>query len=363
MKSFFEEYGFVILAAIVVILLIAMATPIGDLVKIQVSEVVNSFGSKTQSKLNATDGIIQVRVSTANNKITLEWDANKKEDKFKYQYKASNTKGEANWTNKADVTANEKSRTVTIEKDSNDQPLTNKTKVEYKIYDSNDQLVASGIVTAKTGKNATTGGGTGGDPDGGSTENPSAPTVTLTAGQEIEIEGKKYTVIEQVEGNKYKVLATDLANSGEDKKFDDNCSNNYATSTIATYLDGEYYNNLPENTRNAIMKTGIQQKVSLTGYDNGKNSPTWTGETKDAGIHKVFLPSWDELTKAARSTDKKTLQTFVNGKYVWLRDTYDSYVLFVYNDGHLNNSHPNGNGCVRPAFVLDLSKVEYKKVN
>lgn len=50
----------------------------------------------------------------------------------------------------------------------NNQPLTNKTKVEYKIYDSNDQLVASGIATAKVGKDATTGGE--GGAGGGSTE-------------------------------------------------------------------------------------------------------------------------------------------------------------------------------------------------
>lgn len=160
MKSFFEEYGFVILAAIIVILLIVMATPIGDLIRIQIDNTINSFGSKTQSKLNATDGVINVRVSTANNKITLEWDANKKEDVFKYSYKASNKKGEAKWIDKTNVdTTDSKSRTVVIDKDSNDEPLANKTKVEYKIYDSNDQLVASGVVIAKISKNIGDGSG------------------------------------------------------------------------------------------------------------------------------------------------------------------------------------------------------------
>lgn len=150
MKSFFEEYGFVILAAIVVVILIAMATPLGSLVKSQITSIVDSLGSKTQSKLNATDGIIQVRVSTANNKITLEWDAIKKEDKFKYQYKASNTSKDANWTDIKPVdNESNKSRKVEISTDSSGANLTNKTKVEYKIYDSNDVLVASGIVIAK----------------------------------------------------------------------------------------------------------------------------------------------------------------------------------------------------------------------
>ena len=356
MKSFFEEYGFVILAAIVVIILIAMATPIGDLVKIQVSEVVNSFGSKTQSKLNATDGIIQVRVSTVNNKITLEWEAVKKEDKFKYQYKASNTSKDADWTPITEVsTGSDKSRKVEITSDSNNQPLANKTKVEYKIYDSNDQLVASGVVTAKVGKNATTGGegGTG----GGSTENPSAPTITLTAGQKIIIADKEYTVIENVEGNKYKVLANAL---DENKQFNTIYDNNYATSSsIAAYLDNDYLDTLPESIRNAIVETPIQQKVvSNKEKTNGSWVVTYNeSQARDAGTHKVFVPSWEEVTKAYGSTPDK-LKKYSNG-WTWLRDAYGSGVLFVSSSGNLGDDVPDDNNCVRPAFVLDLSKVTY----
>ena len=154
MNSFFEGYGYVILAAIAVIILIVMATPLGSLVKSQITNIVDSFGSKTQSKLNATDSVINVRVSTANNKITLEWDAVKKEDKFKYQYKASNTSKDANWTDVKDVEIeNDKSRKAEITTDSSGVNLTNKTKVEYKIYDSNDVLVASGIVIAEINGN------------------------------------------------------------------------------------------------------------------------------------------------------------------------------------------------------------------
>lgn len=52
MKSFFEEYGFVILAAIVVILLIAMCTPLGNVVKQNITGIMNSFSGKTNSMLN-----------------------------------------------------------------------------------------------------------------------------------------------------------------------------------------------------------------------------------------------------------------------------------------------------------------------
>lgn len=52
MKSFLEEYGFVILIAIVIILLIVMATPIGSTIKASVLGLVDSFGSRTVAKID-----------------------------------------------------------------------------------------------------------------------------------------------------------------------------------------------------------------------------------------------------------------------------------------------------------------------
>lgn len=152
MKSFFEEYGFVILAAIVVILLIAMASPIGDLVKAQITGIVDSFANKTESKLNTVDaGAITVRATTSAGAVNLTWDAEKKEDTFTCQYRASNTTSEANWKD-CTVTAAEKVRTVNITKDTlteAGEDLKNGTKVEYKVYDSNGAVVASGTVVTR----------------------------------------------------------------------------------------------------------------------------------------------------------------------------------------------------------------------
>ena len=181
----------------------------------------------------------------------------------------------------------------------------------------------------------------------------------VTTGKVLTIEGKEYTVIENVQGTQYKVLATEYANSGQEMKFGDN--NNYATSPIATYLDNDYYNGLNANIKNAIVETSIQQKVALTRPDKGTNSPTWSDETKDMGTHKVFLPSWEELTKAAGGTNKATLKTF-NGEFIWLRDAWDNGCVFGVggnNDGFLYDSSYRSNHCIRPAFVLDLSKVNY----
>lgn len=207
----------------------------------------------------------------------------------------------------------------------------------------------------KNGMNSS-GIGFGGSSGGGGTK--PEQTVNLTTGQKITIAGKEYTVIEQVEGDQYKVLANELADNGYPMEFGSN--NNYATSTIVTYLDNEYYNSPSlDGIRDAIVETSIRQKVAST-YEYGKNNPTWSGEVKDAGTHKVFLPSWEELTKVAGGTTPTILQTFLNSKYVWLRDSFASIVLIVYSDGYLEIFSPYYDvSFVRPAFVLDLSKVEF----
>lgn len=52
MKSFLEEYGYAILGVIVVIVLIAMVTPLGKVIKSALANVVNNFSAKTQNKLD-----------------------------------------------------------------------------------------------------------------------------------------------------------------------------------------------------------------------------------------------------------------------------------------------------------------------
>ena len=179
---------------------------------------------------------------------------------------------------------------------------------------------------------------------------------TITTGDLLTFEGKEYTVIENVQGTQYKVLANELANNGGTMQF--GSTNKYATSEIATFLDGDYYNSLDPKIQNAIIKTPVQQK-DLKAYE-GNNSTDWD-TPKDAGTHKVFLPSWDELTKAAKSTNPTTLKKILNSKYVWLRDTCGIFMLYVGSNGGLFLNGPGNVSYVRPAFVIDLSKVKCKE--
>lgn len=203
----------------------------------------------------------------------------------------------------------------------------------------------------KNGMNSS-GIGFGGSSGGGGTK--PEQTVNLTTGQKITIAGKEYTVIEQVEGDQYKVLANELADNGYPMEFGSN--NNYATSTIATYLDNEYYNSPSlDGIRDAIVETSIQQ-TKLNTYTIV--NPTDWGEKTDAGKHKVFIPSWKEVTKIYGTTPDG-LKAYSNDNWTWLRDTYDGNVLDVNSFGVLYYRSPHNNDYVRPAFVLDLSKVEF----
>ena len=52
MKKFFEEYEFVILASIVLIILISICSPVGGVVKTKIDNIILSFSGKQQSSFN-----------------------------------------------------------------------------------------------------------------------------------------------------------------------------------------------------------------------------------------------------------------------------------------------------------------------
>ncbi|MDY4495163.1 MAG: DUF6273 domain-containing protein [Erysipelotrichaceae bacterium] len=185
---------------------------------------------------------------------------------------------------------------------------------------------------------------------------------TLKAGQKLTIADKEYTVIENVQGTQYKVLATDLANNGQGMAFgNDLGSINYATSPIASYLDGEYYNGLDTNVKNAIVEQAIQQKYVASKDDSSGSYIIEYDEsqTRNVGTHKVFIPSYDEITKIYGTT-QEGLKAYSNGKDVWLREFYGNGLVYVVSSvGSFNYYPPINSKLVRPAFVIDLSNVDY----
>lgn len=55
MKKFLQEYGFTIIAAIVIITLVAFSSPIGSEIKKQTSNITNSFGQVAETQINQID--------------------------------------------------------------------------------------------------------------------------------------------------------------------------------------------------------------------------------------------------------------------------------------------------------------------
>ena len=51
MKAFFEEYGFIVLSAIVVLLLIAMANPIGEAIEKSATGIVDTLTEAAEDKI------------------------------------------------------------------------------------------------------------------------------------------------------------------------------------------------------------------------------------------------------------------------------------------------------------------------
>lgn len=82
MKSFFENYGFTILASIVVILLITMASPISSLIRNNISNIIEGFGDKTSQRLNDAMRELQPKdiIEVAGKKLTIMKNLGK--DKF-----------------------------------------------------------------------------------------------------------------------------------------------------------------------------------------------------------------------------------------------------------------------------------------
>lgn len=311
MKSFFEEYGYVILAAIIVILLIAMATPIGTLIRSNISHIVESFGEKTTQKLDYAMRELQPK----------------------------------------DI-----------------------------IYlKENDKEVA-------------------------------------------------FMVLQQKDSDKYLVMRRDALNTTirYSQSEVENDNNKYIDSYVSEYLDSTYYNTLSNETKEAIVSQNLTQdfySLSSNGRDedwswsktegvtiNGVNiargdacktkdgavydglcyysNSKWvpqneyeevstdkgyytatlaSGQTVDAGEHKVFLSSISEISDAVDVNNKKDMFNFLkdsNGtlRYIWFRDGSTYTKAAVYGDyayRSLGSYYVWNRNSVRPAFVIDLSKVSY----
>ena len=232
----------------------------------------------------------------------------------------------------------------------------------------NGRVIYNASVGDKNGgttSGGSTSGGTGGSESSGGTVTTPSELKTL------DIEGTKYVVLEERENNQALVMTAD---SIGDKAFqssarsDGQNQNTYEGSEIDNYLENEWYNDLSSTMKTAIQTTSIKQASYSTGNDpNSKQETGYNGQVYNTISRHAFLPSVSELGKVVDFNNPDKVKAFLNSDYLWTRDNYqgngvDAEYLTPYGGslaGDLVNVLAIG---VRPAFVIDLSQVNYSVV-
>ena len=201
-------------------------------------------------------------------------------------------------------------------------------------------------------------------------ENITKKEVHVTSGDTLDIEGTKYVVLEQKENSQALVMT---ASSIGYKKFqssydsdtklrpDGQNANTYEGSEIDNYLENEWYNRLPSTVKAAIQATNIKQ-VSYACCGSGiKQETGYNGQVYNTISRHAFLPNISEIRKAVKP--------FLDSIGIWTRDSYQDNAIsveFVYTttNGYMYNTDFRVNSSLhaRPAFVIDLSKVDYTEV-
>lgn len=204
-------------------------------------------------------------------------------------------------------------------------------------------------------------------------------------------------------------------------RHDGQNSSVYEDSYIDKYLESTYYNSLPEELKKAIVATQIKQAsytntgsnskwrylskdtnpVSPDGtsnwfYNEGTSENPkyvrwdkvttpeggayplkyWTKKEKGYGgqsyntiTRHVYLPSVEEISNLVDLNDANKIYAFLKGtnnslKHMWLRDASSGsprHAMGLYYIGHsLSYDFVTGPWLgVRPAFTVDLSKIDY----
>lgn len=217
--------------------------------------------------------------------------------------------------------------------------------------------------------------------------------VMPVKGDLITIESKQYRVL-KTNGSVAEVLA--MYNSTTSQAFDTSGNSNvYANSSLDVYLSQTFYNSLSTTMQNAIVAKTFQQdswtrsgSAGLAKY-NGTyltvNNYTLSLMSTTFGtsiIRKCYLLSCQdvidylEVTTSMGSSDttltsENVWRMFLNkttspgSTYPWLRSAIsdDSFTAFCVNgvSGSLGGNHVVNAEAVRPAFQIDLSKIEWTK--
>lgn len=198
----------------------------------------------------------------------------------------------------------------------------------------------------------------------------------VTPGAIVDIEGTKYVVLEERENNQALVMtASSIGSKKFQSSYDGNTylrpdgqnANTYEGSEIDNYLENDWYNSLSSTMKSAIQPTSIKQASYATFKDPDSKQETGpNGQVYNTISRHVFLPSVSEIGKAVDLKNPDKVKAFLNGSSIWTRDSYQNYAGALAESLEASSGSLDGTFFVdsahgvRPAFVIDLSQVDYK---
>lgn len=193
--------------------------------------------------------------------------------------------------------------------------------------------------------------------------------ANVKAGDTLDIEGVKYIVLEQRENNQALVMtASSIGRRAFQSDYDGNTflrpdgqsANTYEESDIDKYLENEWYNSLSSTMKTAIQTTSIKQaSYSKSNDPDSKQETGYNGQVYNTIDRHAFLPSVSEIRKVVDLKNKDKVKAFLNGTGIWTRDSKGASFAELLLPGGLTNSYVLSIYGVRPAFVIDLSQVNY----
>lgn len=212
-----------------------------------------------------------------------------------------------------------------------------------------------------------------GDKNGGTT---SGTAESYSAGDTLDIEGTKYVVLEERENNQALVMTVrSIGKRAFQSDYDHRTrlrpdgqnANTYEGGEIDNYLENEWYNGLSSTMKAAIQTTSIKQASYATDNDpDSKQETGYNGQVYNTISRHAFLPSVSEIGKVVNLKSSDKVKAFLNGEYIWTRDSsLDRADLVEELDASfisLTNRCVDHTIGARPAFVVDLSGVNYSVV-
>lgn len=253
--------------------------------------------------------------------------------------------------------------------------------MNFKLNTTKKSAEVAGQYTGRVIYNASVGDKNGGTTSGGSTsggaggsggsESSGGTATTPSELKTLDIEGTKYVVLEERENNQALVMTTSSigkrAFQSTDRSDGQN-ANTYEGSEIDNYLENEWYNGLSSTMKAAIQTTNIKQ-ASYAEHDapDSKQETGYGGQVYNTISRHAFLPSVSEIAGAVDLSNSTKVREFLNGTSIWTRDSihdnaYCPEALYSYSGTFSNSFRMDELIGVRPAFVVDLSGVNYSVV-